>query len=133
MALAPRQAPFPALGLLLVLCLLAAPMPLWAAAGDIVGTIKQASGVGLLRRPGARPQRLPPDRGCRGDQLRTLEGTAELSFTDGSQLSLEAFSQFTIGEERAQRIDALAARSGRAAFEAARGQEKGIASPPPPR
>ena len=100
MALAPRQAPFPALGLLLVLCLLAAPMPLWAAAGDIVGTIKQASGVGLLRRPGARPQRLAPGlEVAAGDQLRTLEGTAELSFTDGAQLSLEAFSQFTSGEE----------------------------------
>ena len=100
MALASRQAPFPALGLLLVLCFLAAPRPLWAAAGDVVGTIKQASGVGLLRRPGARPQRLAAGlEVAAGDQLRTLEGTAELSFTDGAQLSLEAFSQFTLGEE----------------------------------
>lgn len=100
MALPSRQAPFPALGLLLVLCFLAAPEPLWAAAGDVVGTIKQASGVGLLRRPGERPQRLATGlEVAAGDQLRTLEGTAELSFTDGAQLSLEAFSQFTIGEE----------------------------------
>jgi hypothetical protein len=34
-----------------------------------------------------------------GDELRTLEGTAELAFTDGALLSLEAFSRFTIGEE----------------------------------
>ena len=100
MALASRQAPSPALGLLLVLCLLAAPRPLWAAAGDVVGAVEQASGVGLLRRAGERPLRLAAGlEVAAGDQLRTLEGTAELSFTDGAQLSLEAFSQFTIGAE----------------------------------
>lgn len=100
MAEASRQGPCSALAILLLLYFLAAPLPLWGAAGDRVGTIKQASGVGLLRRAGERPQRLAAGLEiAAGDQLRTLEGTAELGFTDGAQLSLEAFSQFTIGEE----------------------------------
>lgn len=85
---------------LLSLLLFAAPKPCWAAAGDIVGTIRQATGVGLLRRTGERPQRLAAGLDvAAGDELRTLEGTAELTFTDGALLSLEAFSRFTIGEE----------------------------------
>ena len=72
----------------------------FAAEGDRVGEITRASGVGLLRRAGERPQRLAAGLEITaGDQLRTLEGTAELAFTDGAQLSLEAFSQFSIGEE----------------------------------
>ena len=49
------------------------------------------------RRAPSTPRRWPR-RGRRG-RASNLEGTAELSFTDGAQLSLEAFSRFTIGEE----------------------------------
>ena len=71
-----------------------------SAEGDVVGEVLRADGVGILRRAGASPIRLKKTlKLLAGDQLRTLEGTAELSFTDGAQLSLEAFSRFTIGEE----------------------------------
>ena len=71
-----------------------------SAEGDVVGEVLRADGVGILRRAGASPIRLEKTlKLLAGDQLRTLEGTAELSFTDGAQLSLEAFSRFTIGEE----------------------------------
>lgn len=71
-----------------------------AAAGDRVGTLRQVTGVGLLRRAGEGPQRLAAGLEiAAGDELRTLEGTADVAFTDGALLSLEAFSRFTIGEE----------------------------------
>jgi hypothetical protein len=72
----------------------------FSAEGDVVGEVLRADGVGLLRRAGERPVRLEKSVSLlAGDQLRTLEGTAELSFTDGARLSLEAFSRFSIGEE----------------------------------
>ena len=71
-----------------------------SAEGDVVGEVLRTDGIAILRRAGASPIRLEKAlQLLAGDQLRTLEGTAELSFTDGAQLSLEAFSRFTIGEE----------------------------------
>ena len=72
----------------------------FSAEGDVVGEVLRADGIAILRRAGASPMRLEKALQLQaGDQLRTLEGTAELGFTDGAQLSLEAFSRFTIGEE----------------------------------
>ena len=71
-----------------------------SAEGDVVGEVLRTDGVAVLRRAGEKPLRLEKTlQLLAGDQLRTLEGTVDLGFTDGAQLSLEAFSRFTIGEE----------------------------------
>ena len=81
-------------------CFLQPPNPVGLPPEISSAPLEQATGVGLLRRSGERPQRLAAGlEVAAGDELRTLEGTAELAFTDGALLSLEAFSRFTIGEE----------------------------------